>query len=145
MDTGFVTIGERTWEVYIADSFDERMSGLGGWSSLSPNIGMLFVMGYEAPIQVTTVPMLFDLDIVFINSDLEVTDVSRNIAPDNIIQGQGSYFLEVNADEAQDVSVGDTVLMSLEHSTDLMSNVMVGMIAVLVAVVFVKAAGKLAR
>jgi len=72
---------------------------------------MLFDLGYERPLQVTTEPMLFPLDIVFIGEDLKVIDVVQDVEPGNILNHDtpARYFLEMNAGEAEGVEPGDSV------------------------------------
>ena len=65
---------------------------------------MLFDMGQEQAITVTTVPMLFPLDIVFLNNYLMVNGLALNVAPGYIVTTEADaparFFLEVNAGEA---------------------------------------------
>jgi uncharacterized membrane protein (UPF0127 family) len=110
--TAIVRIGDREWQVSVATTPAELTSGLGGVASLAPGTGMLFDLGYERPVQVTTEPMLFALDIVFIAEDLTVLDVVRSIEPGNIVSEDTPtrYFLEVNTGEAEGVETGDAVI-----------------------------------
>ncbi len=110
-----VTIGAQTWSTYVADQSAELAAGLGGLSSIPADTGMLFDVGYERLIQVTTVPMLFSLDIVFIDSDLKAVEIHEDVEPGNIFTSteQARYFLEVNTGEAVDVEVGDDVAIVL--------------------------------
>ncbi len=106
-----VTIGTKIWSTYVADQPAELSTGLGGLSSIPADTGMLFDVGYDRPIQVTTVPMLFNLDIVFFDSNLKVVDIHENVAPGVIFTSAANarYFIEVNAGEASGVSIGDDV------------------------------------
>ena len=106
-----VTIGEKQWTVDVAASPDELQAGLGGVESIPANTGMLFDLGSEQTIQVTTEPMLFNIDIIFINEALEVVDVVENVAPGYLVTEETPvrYFLEVNAGEAEGIESGDSV------------------------------------
>lgn len=106
-----VTINGSTWQVYFADQPADLMQGLSGLVSMDAGTGMLFDTGYSHLIGVTTVQMLFSLDIAFISSDLKVVEIQRDVAPGNIITSTESarYFLEVNAGELAAISVGDDV------------------------------------
>ena len=70
---------------------------------------MLFDMGYEQTITVTTEPMLFPLDIAFLSEALEVTEVYQNVAPGYHVNSiaPARYFLEVNAGELNGIAVGE--------------------------------------
>ena len=69
---------------------------------------MLFDMGYEQTITVTTEPMLFPLDIAFLSEALEVTEVYPNVAPGYQVNSiaPARYFLEVNAGELEGITEG---------------------------------------
>jgi len=104
-----VTIRDKQWSVSIADTFWELVQGLGGLPELAPGTGMLFDTGWEQIAQVTTVPMLFPLDIFFFSQTLVVTEVCRNIEPGYIVTSTlpARYFLEVNAGELEGIESGD--------------------------------------
>jgi uncharacterized membrane protein (UPF0127 family) len=110
-----VVIGTSTWLVYLAVEDWELRQGLGGLVGIDPNTGMFFDTGIDQAIQVTTEPMLFNIDIVFISSDLKVTEVQRDVPPGNEITAStpARYFLEVNGNEAAGVNVGDDVRVTL--------------------------------
>ncbi|MDP2955178.1 MAG: DUF192 domain-containing protein [Longimicrobiales bacterium] len=108
-----VTIGSRQWSVALATTLEEITQGLGGVEAIAPGTGMLFDVGQDQVIQVTTVPMLFDLDIVFIHSTQGVVGVARGVQPGLLVTSDGParFFLEVNAGEAEGVQAGDSVLI----------------------------------
>jgi uncharacterized membrane protein (UPF0127 family) len=105
-----VTIRDKHWQVSVADTPWELAQGLGGLTGLAPNTGMFFDTGYEQIIQVTTIPMLFPIDIAFFSGSLAVTEVYRNVEPGFIVTPNSfaRYFLEVNAGELEGIEVGDT-------------------------------------
>lgn len=111
LGTAIITIGQKQWHVYVATTYEEITQGLGGLSSIPPQTGMLFDLGYDQVITVTTVPMLFPLDIVFIRSDMRVVDLAKNVPPGAIVGSDSiaRYFLEVNAGETSGVQIGDEV------------------------------------
>jgi len=83
--TGTITVGGKQWNISVATTLDELTQGLGGLPSLAAQTGMLFDMGAPQIIQVTTVPMLFALDIAFLSDTFEVTEVCRNIEPGYLV------------------------------------------------------------
>ena len=103
-----ITINHKQWIVSVATTPLELVTGLGGVSSIPPGTGMLFDMGQEQTITVTTVPMLFPLDIVFLDSSLIVNGIALNIAPGYIVTTEvpARFFLEVNAGEARSMQKG---------------------------------------
>jgi len=107
-----VTIKDRQWTVDVADTYLELTQGLGGLPELATGTGMLFDLGFEQTIEVTTVPMLFPLDIAFLSDDLSVTEVYRAVEPGYLVTSQvpARYFLEVNAGELEGIESGDVAV-----------------------------------
>jgi uncharacterized membrane protein (UPF0127 family) len=110
-----VVIGDREWSVDLATFSWELSQGLGGLSELPASTGMLFDLGWEQIIEVTSVPMLFPLDIAFMAEDLSVTELYKNVVPGYIVTSQSParYFIEVNAGELDDIETGDQAEVSL--------------------------------
>jgi len=113
---GTVAIGENIWAVDFAVTAAELTSGLSGVESIPAGSGILFDMGYDHDsLRINMADMLFSLDIVFVNSEHGVVGVLHDVAPgeDALFDagnGLGArYFMEVNAGEAVNVSVGDAV------------------------------------
>jgi len=108
-----VTIRDRQWQVSIAQTPWELMQGMGGLLEILPRTGMLFDTGLMQTIQVTTVPMLFPIDIAFLSETLVVTEVYRNVEPGCTVTSisPARYFLEVNAGEFEGIDSGDQALV----------------------------------
>ena len=118
MRTAIVTIGEKQWQVSVAETPEELAAGLAGLDSMPAGAGMLFDLGSEQPVQVTTEAMLFDIDIIFISEAIQVVDVVLGAPPGYIITQESPvrYFLEVNAGEAESVETDDNV--SIDYTTE---------------------------
>jgi uncharacterized membrane protein (UPF0127 family) len=117
-----ITIQNQAWQVTLATDPWEQVQGLGGISGIAPGAGMLFDMGYEQEINVTTEPMLFPLDIAFLSEDLAVTEVYHNIFPGYLVNTTkpARFFLEVNAGEMEGIEEGsqaDLELLALQNSS----------------------------
>jgi len=110
-----VTIGNDEWLTDVSTLPWELSRGLGGLAELPPATGMLFDTGFEQIIEVTTVPMLFPLDIAFLSEDMTATEVYRNIEPGYLVTSQlpARYFLEVNAGELANIEPGASI--SIEY------------------------------
>ncbi len=142
-----ITIRDKQWQVSIAATPWELTQGLGGLAELAPNTGMFFDTGYEQIIQVTTVPMLFPIDIVFLSESLTVAEVYRNVEPGLVITptSPARYFLEVNTGDLKGTEVGDTAQVEVLPQAEMPpSNVvwtpmMVSMFGFLVMGVFMAA------
>ena len=117
-----VTIRDKQWQVGVANTSWEMAQGLGGLPELAPGIGMLFDLGWEQTVQMTTVPMLFKLDIAFFSQEFVITEVYRDVEPGYVITSTSParYFLEVNAGELEGIDSGDRAsveLLPLEELT----------------------------
>lgn len=112
-----VTIRDKTWTVGLALTPNELTRGLGGLASIPADTGLLFDLGAERIITVTTMPMLFPIDIVFLDAGFRVTDLARSQAPGFVLASEipARYFLEVNAGEtaAAGIEVGDLAAVNV--------------------------------
>lgn len=100
-DTPIVISGKK-FLVAIADSEDEKVTGLSQVTKLAPNEGMIFI--YDNPqedLWFTMEDTRIDLDIIFINSNGEVTSVNTCKAlskkPVRDVADNAQFVLEVNA------------------------------------------------
>ena len=109
-----LTVGNREWQASLVSTPWELSRGLGGIAELPQNTGMLFDVGIEWYIQVTTEPMLFSIDIAFLSDELVVTELYPSVAPGHLVVSvnPARYFLEVNAGELSGTEPGDMVSVS---------------------------------
>ncbi len=114
-----VTIGERQWLVSLASTYQELVQGLGGVMSVPAGTGMLFDLGWEQIITVTTEPMLFNLDVAFLSETLVVTGIARDVPQGYLVTSTSlaRYFLEINAGELTDIVAGDQASVELLAQT----------------------------
>ncbi|MBI2849757.1 MAG: DUF192 domain-containing protein [Chloroflexi bacterium] len=103
-----VRISDKEWLTSLAQAPWELTQGLGGIPEIPQGTGMLFDLGFEQTVTVTTEPMLFPLDIAFLNEELVVTEVYRNVQPGYHVSSTlpACYFLEVNAGELEGIDSG---------------------------------------
>jgi len=102
----------------VADTRSERLTGLSEHDSLEPGEGMLFVHGDEDERTYVMRNMSFGIDIVFADSDGEITTIHSAPEPgpdedgeDQEYSGTGMYVLEVPEGymAEQGASVGDRI------------------------------------
>ncbi len=112
-----------TVDVEVADTTAERYTGLSDHDSLADGDGMLFVHSSEANQTYVMRDMEFDIDIVFIGADGEITTIHHARAPEpgedgNDLQysGQAQWVLEVPRGYANqtEMGVGDSVEIEYE-------------------------------
>lgn len=102
-----IKIGNKEYEVLVAETEEEKTKGLQDVEELDDDEGMLFV--YNEPQQVvfwmqdTTIP----LDIVFINDDFEVISIQKGVplSEDLIAEDNVLYVLEVSQNSG--IQIGD--------------------------------------
>jgi len=104
-------ISDKEWLVSLAEAPWELVQGLGGIPEIPQGTGMLFDLGFEQAVTVTTEPMLFPLDIVFVSESLAITEIYRDVLPGYHVSSTlpARYFLEVNAGEMDGVDSGAQV------------------------------------
>lgn len=89
-DTAHVSIGGRELTVEVADSAAEQSRGLSGRRVPGDGEGMLFVWDDYGPRAFTISSVSFDLDVIFIDEDDEVSEILA-LSPDGPMDAQGSY------------------------------------------------------
>ncbi|PGF15496.1 hypothetical protein CP556_04705 [Natrinema sp. CBA1119] len=112
-------------DVEVADDSNERYTGLSDHESLEPGNGMLFIHNQEQELTYVMREMDFDIDIIFINADREITTIHHARAPgpdedgnDLEYSGRGKWVLEVPRGYANEtgIEVGDEVEIDLESN-----------------------------
>lgn len=116
-DENGTTLG--TVRVRVADTFQQRYTGLSDTESLSSDEGMLFVFDGEARRPFVMREMDFPLDIVFVDANRTITRIHHApVPPPNAsgpdlerYRGRGRFVLEVNRGwtTRHDVTVGDRI------------------------------------
>ncbi|MGQ3411633.1 DUF192 domain-containing protein [Natrinema sp. LN54] len=118
-------------DVEIADSSRERHTGLSNHDSLESGNGMLFIHGDEDDLTYVMREMDFDIDIIFIDADGEITTIHHARAPgpnedgnDLEYSGRGQFVLEVPRGYANEtgIEVGDEVQIDLESNQTIITS-----------------------
>ena len=114
----WVEVGGQRYYVEIANDDDERARGLMYRDELGANEGMFFIFRESAPRSFWMLNTRIALDIVYIDSDLEIVGWSLDTPPCRTRRCPGypsgapaKYVLEVNAGEMDrlGVEIGDPV------------------------------------
>jgi uncharacterized membrane protein (UPF0127 family) len=112
-----------TVDARVADTFDERYTGLSETESLENGSGMLFVHDEEGTHTYVMRNMDFPIDIVFVDADGRITTIHHARAPrggengnDLKYPGRGKYVLEVprGYTNATGIDEGDRVEIEFE-------------------------------
>lgn len=106
--------------VEVPETPEEQEQGLGGRESLGEDEGMLFVYETEKQRFFWMKDMKISIDIVWMNSDKEVIDITRNLSPDTYPEkftsaAPAQYVLEVSAGYTEDnnINIGDKAVIKL--------------------------------
>lgn len=97
--TETITIGDKEYDVAVADTPESRKKGLEPYGYLKPDEGMLFIFEQEVQDSFTMANCAIDLDIIFIDDEGEVVDVKSVQAYDEkpvTSKYPYMYVLEVN-------------------------------------------------
>lgn len=99
-----IEIGRKQYKIKIAETDEEKSVGLSNLKELPKDEGMLFIIKDDEKdeddlVWFTMEDTKFPLDIVFLDDDFEVTQVSKGEPlSSEPIYGKGDYVLEVNSD-----------------------------------------------
>ncbi|MCH7882886.1 DUF192 domain-containing protein, partial [Patescibacteria group bacterium] len=103
-------------EIELADTSEKRVHGLSGRDKLFENQGMLFIFDKPDFHSIWMKNMHFALDIIWIDEEWRVTDITKNALPESFPQtfqptSLTKYILEVNAGftEKNRIRIGDRV------------------------------------
>ncbi len=114
----YVEIHGQRYFVEIADDDASRAQGLMFRDEMAENRGMLFIFRREEPRSFWMRNTRIPLDIIYLDSEMNVVSVSANTPPCRSRQcpgypstGPAQYVLELNAGQAQalDLKPGDTL------------------------------------
>ena len=88
--------------VSVADEPEERRQGLSGVTELGELEGKLFVFEEEKQLGIWMKDMLMDIDILWINSDMEIVHIVEQVSPDTFPETfsntePAQFVLETNA------------------------------------------------
>lgn len=104
--TETIIVGDKEYDVAVADTAELRKKGLEPYSYLNEDEGMLFIFDEETTDYFTMQNCSIDLDIVFIDSEGEVIQVSSVKAYDSdpvICEEPYQFVLEVNINSGIEV------------------------------------------
>ena len=109
-----------TVDVRLAESYEEKYTGLSDTPTLRNGTGMVFVYDQEAPRTYVMREMEYPLDIVFIGADKRINSIAQAPAPgpnqdgnEIIRSGSAKWVLEVPRGwtAARNVTVGDRIVI----------------------------------
>jgi uncharacterized membrane protein (UPF0127 family) len=122
-----VTIGDARFSVEVVDTPGQRAQGLSGRPALKQGTGMLFIFDAEGAYGFWMKEMQFPLDLVWIDSECSVVDLTLGAPPPAPGQTQSDlptytpnapvlYVLEINAGEAEAAGIAPGQRLALVDS-----------------------------
>jgi len=118
----FVKINDKVINVEVSDNFQERLQGLMNRESMDENSGMIFIFEEEKQQTFWMKNTLIPLDLIFVNSNLEIVDIKKDFKPceeDPCIvytsQAPAFYVIEVNAgySDKNNIQIGDSIELTI--------------------------------
>lgn len=107
-------IGDEVYTLALADTPTLRMRGLSEVTTLDPFDGMIFVFDREGEYSFWMKDMLFPIDIVWLNKDMEIVLIHEHIQPETFPESFGGevvsqYVIEFPAGfvESVGLEIGD--------------------------------------
>lgn len=115
-----ILIGDKSIEVEIARTNEERVRGLSGRESVEPNTGLLFVFDTPGRYGFWMKDMKFAIDIVWVDEGWEVVGIESMINPDSYPMTfyppeDIRYVLELNSNEASSLGIDIGTRLYLEE------------------------------
>lgn len=100
--TSDIYIGKTKVHVKVADNILSQMKGLSFQRHLKKNDGALLDFGSDTYPGITTITMLFSMDIIWIDSNYRIVHIKRNAKPGrfwriHMPKQKARYVLEVNS------------------------------------------------
>lgn len=113
-----ILVGNKKYNVEVAENEEERMKGLQEVIEMDDDEGMLFIFPEPQHVDFWMKDTEIPLDIIFINSDLEVISVKQGepMSEDFISEDNIQYVLEVNQNSG--IEEGDDVILDYEEDDE---------------------------
>ncbi|MFA7216903.1 MAG: DUF192 domain-containing protein [Candidatus Paceibacterota bacterium] len=118
---GQIFVGENVLNVAVADTFLSRERGLSGRESLGLDEGTFFVFQKPYRYGFWMKDMLFPLDIIWMDSDLVVNHIEKEVSPDTFPknfypESDSLYVLEISSGNADrlGIKIGDKIIFRKE-------------------------------
>ena len=113
-----LTVGTTTLQVEIAQTAEQKITGLSHRLSLAEGRGMFFIFDTDGRHGIWMKDMEFPIDIIWIDAAMKVVHIEKSVAPDTYPQTfttptPARYVLEVPAGYAKGrIAVGDAVVLN---------------------------------
>lgn len=109
MKTINLEINDKEYKVLVAQTEDEKATGLMNVEEMDLDEGMLFIYNYPQRLEFWMKDTDIPLDVIFINSDWEVVSVKKGMPYDETILSEDNvqYVLELNQNSG--VKPGDEI------------------------------------
>lgn len=112
-----LTIGTAVLQVELAQTTQQRMTGLSHRSELAEDHGMLFIFDTDGRHGIWMKDMQFPIDIIWIDAAMKVVHIAGSVTPETYpksftSQTPARYVLEVPAGYADEkITIGDSAVL----------------------------------
>ncbi len=111
-----IFVGNKAFNLEVADSNEERIRGLSYRSSLEESSALLFVFDSEERHGIWMKDMFFSIDIVWLDKDKKIIHIEKNISPETFPKvfrpkSDSLYVIELSAGSADksNIKIGDII------------------------------------
>lgn len=111
-----IFVGNKAFNLEVADSNEERIRGLSYRSSLEEGSALLFVFDSEERHGIWMKDMFFSIDIVWLDKDKKIIHIEKNISPETFPKvfrpkSDSLYVIELSAGSADksNIKIGDII------------------------------------
>jgi uncharacterized membrane protein (UPF0127 family) len=110
MTSAVIEVNDKTYNISVVEDEEEATRGLMGFEALEEDAGMLFPYDEEEEVSFWMKDTEIPLDIIFIDSDGNVTQVVQGKPNDETpITGKAAKVLELNINSG--IEVGDQIFI----------------------------------
>lgn len=118
-DKAWVELGNKRFQVEVADDDAERARGLMFRDAMAADHGMLFVHDFEAPQAYWMKNTHIPLDILYFDSNRKLVAQQRNVPPCSAGDACPSYPSDVPATYVLELNAGNADAMNLKNGAEL--------------------------
>ncbi|HPJ17024.1 MAG TPA: DUF192 domain-containing protein [Candidatus Woesebacteria bacterium] len=122
LKTTTLTIDHQNYQLEIAKSISQKTIGLMNRTQLCQNCGMVFIFDFPTIQSFWMKNTLIPLDMIFLDQDFVINTIHtahpQPNTPDNQLKLYQStkpsqYVIEINANQAKNLKIGDTLKLDL--------------------------------
>ena len=116
----YIIAGKTKIPVYLADTEEKRIKGLGGLTSMPQGYGMFFIFDHSDFLSIWMKDMIFPIDIIWIDEDFKIVYIEKNISPDtfpkiftSLVKARFVLELNVGFSNVYNLNIGEKLIFKV--------------------------------